>query len=355
MVLSIMGAFLIALCLLAGIVATIPARVAELYGPPDPALSHLKLYQQSFTLLLSGEELHTPGSSGEDNIRVPISPGDSLDVILKRLVELNLVRDPVPFRAYLIYSGIDRRIQAGVYTISGEMSEMEIARTLENPAPGQTTVSILSGWRAEEIAETLPGIGLEVSPDSFLEVVRTTNKEGYLFPGTYQVDREITPEELVDLFYQRFLSQITPELEAQIQSQGLSLHQGVILASIVERETVVTEEMPQIASVFLNRLGANMNLAADPTIQYALGYNQQQGTWWTNPLTLEDLKLPSSYNTYENPGLPPGPICNPGLEALLAVAQPADTGYLFFRAACDGSGKHLFSETFEDHLQNACP
>ena len=112
--------------------------------------------------------------------------------------------------------------------------------------------------------------------------------------------------------------------------------------------------MPLIASVFLNRLRADMNLAADPTVQYALGYNQAQESWWTNPLSLEDLEFSSPYNTYLNPGLPPGPICNPSLAAIEAVASPADTTYFFFRAACDGSGRHSFAESFDEHLGNAC-
>ncbi len=353
--LSIMTLFLVALCLLGLIAASIPSRAAESFGPPDPALSTQKLYRQSLTLILSGDELFTPSNLGGDRIRFEVEAGDSLDTILNRLVQLGLVQHRSTFRAYLIYSGIDTRIQAGEYRIAGNSTEVELAQALESPSPSETTVSVLAGWRAEEIGATLPGIGLEISPDEFLQAVAGEGREGYLFPGNYPVERDISAEELVDLLYQNFLSQITPELESQFQSHGLSIHQAVILASIVERETVVEEEMPQIASVFLNRLGANMNLAADPTIQYALGYNQQQGTWWTNPLSLEDLKLPSSYNTYENPGLPPGPICNPGLAALQAVAWPADTDYLYFRALCDGTGKHAFTVTFEEHLQNACP
>jgi len=352
---SILVLFLAALCLLGAIAASLPARTAEIFGPPDLNLSSLKLYQNAITLLLSGDELLTPGAADLGTVRVPVAPGDTLDLILARLVELDLVRHPESFRAYLIYSGIDTRIQAGEYVFTGEMSELELARALADPSPAQTTLSILAGWRAEEVSETLAGIGLELAPEDFLRAVREENKEGYLFPGTYQVDREISAWALLDLTYQRFLSQITPELEAQITEQGLTLHQAVTLASIVEREAVVEEEMPLIAAVFLNRLRTGLNLAADPTIQYALGYNPEQGTWWTNPLSLEDLKLPSSYNTYENPGLPPGPICSPGLTALQAVAAPAETSYLYFRAACDGSGRHLFAETFDQHLGNACP
>jgi UPF0755 protein len=117
---------------------------------------------------------------------------------------------------------------------------------------------------------------------------------------------------------------------------------------------VVEDEMPLIASVFYNRLAVGWKLESDPTVQYALGYNEAQGTWWTNPLSAADLQVDSPY-TYVYSGLPPGPIANPGLAALKAVAFPAQTPYYYFRAACDGSGRHLFAETFDEHLGNACP
>ncbi len=144
---------------------------------------------------------------------------------------------------------------------------------------------------------------------------------------------ESDTKSLLNLFYERFITQITPEMEARISEQGLTLHQAVVLASIVEREAIIEEEMPKIAAVFINRLRGSINLGADPTVQYALGYNTTQGVWWTNPLSLDDLKLPSSNNTYENPGLPPGPICNPSAIALQAVANPVQSTYLYFRAA----------------------
>ncbi|NQS92500.1 MAG: endolytic transglycosylase MltG [Chloroflexi bacterium] len=345
---------LIALCLIGGIAASIPARTSELYGQPDPDLSPSKLYQQSLILLLSKEELLTPLSQGETEVFFPIAPGEPLDNILTGLQHLDLIQHTNSFRAYLIYSGLDTRIQPGDYLFPPGLTEVEIAELLGNPVPQLRTVTILAGWRMEEIAENLNTLGLDLSTDSFLLAGLTGRKEGYLFPGSYQVPGEISAEDLITTFYERFISYITTDLETNITNQGLSLHQAVILASIIEREAVLDEEMPQIASVFLNRFRENMNLAADPTIQYALGYNEIQGTWWTNPLSLEDLKLPSSYNTYENPGLPPGPICNPGLPALQAVASPAETTYFYFRAACDGSGRHLFAETFDEHLANAC-
>jgi UPF0755 protein len=111
--------------------------------------------------------------------------------------------------------------------------------------------------------------------------------------------------------------------------------------------------MDTIASVFYNRMAAGMKLDSDPTVQYALGFNDRKNTWWTNPLTSTDVDSP--YNTYLYPGLPPGPIDNPGLEALQAVANPQSTPYYYFRAACDGSGRHNFARTYQEHLKNACP
>ena len=128
----------------------------------------------------------------------------------------------------------------------------------------------------------------------------------------------------------------------------------MILASIVEREAVKDEEKPLIASVYLNRLKIGMKLDADPTVQYALGFDFTNGTWWKNPLSLNDLQFDSPFNTYIYAGLPPAPIANPGLNSLQAVAFPAETPYYFFRAKCDGSGFHFFSETFEEHVANGC-
>jgi UPF0755 protein len=148
---------------------------------------------------------------------------------------------------------------------------------------------------------------------------------------------------------------LSPEMRAGFARQGLDVYQAVTLASIVQREAVKSEEQPSIASVFLNRLAAGMRLETDPTIQYALGFDAVTNSWWKSPLLVDDLAIQSPYNTYQNSGLPPGPISNPSLSALQAVAYPAQTPYYFFRARCDGSGLHNFSETFDQHLKNGCP
>ncbi len=351
----ILGFGLFAFLLIIGIGLSVPTRTREIYGPSSPALPAWKNYVQAIILIVSDDKLKETGNELGSDLIFPIEQGDSLPQIMTGLTQLGLVRHPYAFRAYLIYTGIDRQIKPGDYLFSTRMSELEIADGLGNPALLKTIISVLAGWRVEEIAATLPDLGLAISSDEFITTVKTNKREGFLFPGSYTVDRDIPAETLMDLFYQGFISNISPELEQNIDNQGRTIQEAVILASIIEREAILDEEMPLIASVFNNRLKIDMYLAADPTVQYSLGFIEDQNTWWKNPLFLDDLEITSPYNTYENPGLPPGPISNPGIAALQAVASPADTPYLYFRAACDGSGKHLFAESFEEHLNNACP
>jgi UPF0755 protein len=152
----------------------------------------------------------------------------------------------------------------------------------------------------------------------------------------------------------QFDKSVTPKLRQQLNARGLTLHQAVTLASIVEREAAVPAEQPIIASVYLNRLKRDMPLQADPTVQFAvasanlaeaLGFG-----YWKRELTRTDLQLPSPYNTYVQRGLPPGPICSPGLSALEAVANPAETEFLFFVAS--GDGRHVFAKTDTEHAAN---
>ena len=207
---------------------------------------------------------------------------------------------------------------------------------------------------------------MEFTPDDFLAVASrarpgfdflagAASSEGFLYPDTYIVPRTVRANQFVDGLLRDFGLHLTTELREGINRQNLTVYQGVTLASIVQREAVHQEEAPMIASVYLNRLKVGMKLDADPTVQYALGFNPIQGTWWTNPLSTANLQFDSPYNTYRVDGLPPTPIDNPGSDALQAVASPADTPYYYFSARCDGSGYHQFAQTFQEHLQNLCP
>lgn len=346
---------LLTLCFLGGITSSIPNRAEELYGPPDPDLSVTRHYLHSLRLLWGSGELTQPTDREGEIVEFDIERGQSPDAIIHAMHSVGLIDNPPLFRTYLIYSGLDKQIQAGTYHLSPAMTELEIADALRDPSPRETTLTIIPGWRMEEIAAALPGLGLEITPDVFINEVQTKQLEGFLFPDTYQVKRDISAPLLINTLHHTFNDHLTTQMLEGFENQGLTLREGVILASIIEKEAVLEEEMPTISSVFLNRLRKDMPLGADPTIQYALGYNVQQETWWTNPLTEKDFSVQSPYNTYQNKGLPPGPICNPGLAALEAAAFPANTPYLYFSAACDGSGSHSFSETFQEHQSNICP
>ncbi|MHB8112679.1 MAG: endolytic transglycosylase MltG, partial [Bellilinea sp.] len=303
-----------------------------------------------------------------DSQRFPITPGESVNSVGLRLEQTGLVNNAAAFRLYLIYSGLDTNLQAGDYDLSPAWNTLELAQKLQDSTPLEITFVILPGWRAEEIAASLQTSGLSIQPDEFLAAVQNPpadilnafgiqagSLEGFLFPGEYRLLRTTDLNRLLRVFAIEFNAHLTAELRSGFEQHGLDLQQAVILASIVQREAMVAEESPMIASAFYNRLAAGMKLDSDPTVQYALGFNQDQTTWWTNPLSLADLETVSAYNTYQNAGLPPGPISNPGLAALQAVAFPADSPYYYFRARCDGSGMHNFAVTFQEHLQNSCP
>lgn len=357
---------LIFLCLLTiSILFGVPALANRQYGPPSPALGLSDQFEFSARLLWYGSLLTQPLNPNGAEQPFTIAPGESVPSIAIRLEEVGLVRSAAAFRAYLIYTGLDTSIQAGDYLLSPSLSIVDIARKLQDATPEQITFVILPGWRMEEIAISLATSGLNITLDEFLAAARSappgldflpasTSTEGFLYPDTYILSRETTAEALVGEFLRNFSLHLTADLREGFTRQDLDVYQAVTLASIVQREAVVPDERAQIASVFFNRLRAGVKLDTDPTVQYALGFNTVQNTWWTNPLSAADLQFDSPYNTYIYSGLPPTPIANPSLSALQAVAFPAETPYYYFRARCDGSGLHNFAVTFEEHLQNGC-
>lgn len=344
----------------------IPSQATWTYGAASPALSLPQRIQYSALLLWYNGLLTRPLDVSGAEQPFAVADGEPVDSIANRLEEVGLIRDAGAFRTYLIYSGLDTTIQSGEYKLSTAMSAIEMARELQDATPEDVTFVILPGWRLEEIAAALPTSGLAITPDEFLTAARqpysdydfllgATTTEGFLFPDTYIVPRDVTVDLFVHGLLRNFGLRLTPDIKHEFERKGLTVYQAVTLASLVEREAVQDDEKPLIASVYLNRHEINMKLDADPTVQYALGYNILQQSWWTSPLTLIDLQVNSPYNTYINVGLPPTPIANPSLEALRAVAFPVETNYFYFRARCDGTGYHDFSETFDEHLANGCP
>jgi UPF0755 protein len=217
----------------------------------------------------------------------------------------------------------------------------------------------------EEIAASLPTSGLDISPEAFISAAQTppqvlafaspATMEGFFLPDSYLLPRTTTVNQLLETMARNFTLHISDDMRAGFSAQSLDVNQAVILASIIERESIHSEEMTMIASVFINRLNIGMTLGSDPTVQYALGYDSTNQTWWTNPLSLDNLKFDSPYNTYIYAGLPPAPISNPSLDALHAVAFPETSPFYYFQAMCDNSGYHTFAVTFDEHLSNGCP
>jgi UPF0755 protein len=341
----------------------IPARATMLFGPPARVLSISDRIEYSTRLLSHGDLLTTPlDSNGAEQI-FRIEQGESIASVATRLEQSFIIADAQTFYDYVVYTGLDLTIQAGDYALSPALSIIDIARELQDSTPTDINFVILSGWRMEEIAASLPTSGLDISPQAFITAAQTppqvlalssSTMEGFFFPDSYILPRSTTVEQLLETVARNFAFHISDEMSAGFAAQGLDVYQAVTLASIVERESVHDEELALIASVFINRLKIDMTLGSDATVQYALGYDAIEQTWWTNPLSLDNLKFDSPYNTYIYAGLPPAPISNPSLEALRAVAFPEVSSYYYFQAKCDNSGYHTFAVTFEEHLANGC-
>jgi UPF0755 protein len=358
----------LALAALALAVIALPGKAQADFGRPDPNLGLANRIIDSARLLLAKSDLLEPVDPQGTEQPFTINVGESANSVFLRLEQEGLIRSATAFRVYMIYTGMDVSIQAGNYQLSPAWNSLQIAHKLQDATPTQVSFVILPGLRSQEIAAILATSGLDITQNQFMQAVDNPpsdwlpadlatmdSLEGYLFPGSYTFQRSATLREVIQTFLGQFESNVSDDMRSAYEKNGLTLQQAVTLASIVQREGVVEDEHPLIASVFYNRLAVGMPLAADPTVQYALGYNSQQSTWWTNPLTQADLEVNSPYNTYINTGLPPGPISNPGVSALQSVAYPAQTHYYYFRAKCDGSGLHSFAETYAEHVQNACP
>ena len=302
-------------------------------------------------------------------VDTPADPnGKTLDFVVRRgatasqiaadLLKAKLIRSALAFKYVLYESGAENALQSGTYKVSPSLSPRAMA-VLFQKAPGdQVALRIIEGWRLSEVALAVNKAFPKIDPKDFAAaaVVGTRNNfvlagldpktplEGYLYPDTYFLRPDATADQVVNVLLDTFEQKAGPALRTAAAARKVPIYDLVKLASIVEREAHDRKESPLIAGLYQHRLDISMKLDADPTIQYA------KGTW--DELTLDDLKLVSPYNTYLNAGLPPTPICNPGLAALQAAAQPEQTDFLFFVAKSDGTGGHAFARTIEEQEAN---
>ena len=288
--------------------------------------------------------------------RVTVPPGASFKQVTDSLAARNVIGNPLWFRVLGRVRGVDRKVGAGVYEFApGEtMSQVLDALAANRVAAQRFTVP--EGRSMFEVAE-LAEQRLDIPADSFIAAARDPkllgdlglsggSLEGFLWPDTYQLPLDVDASGLVRTMTRAFERNWDSAWTPRLDTLGLDLRELVTLASIVEGEARVDDERETIAGVYHNRLRIGMPLQADPTVQYALRLN----TGARKPRLFEkDYQTPSPYNTYLNPGLPPGPVASPGRRSIEATLYPADVPYLFFVA--DTSGRHTFTRTYAEHLR----
>ena len=309
-------------------------------------------------------DISRPASDNPTPVVFIVEPGETAGDIALRLKRWGLITDAELFRQLAQYEEADSKLESGRYELRANMTMGEIIEALQHGRLEEIAVTVPEGWRAEQVAEMLAE-EVGVDDEEFLALVQDQHfdyeflqnrppeatLEGFLFPDTYLLPIHPTALDIIERMLTNFDQRFTAEMRQAAVEQEMTIYQVMTLASIVEREAVVAEERPIIAGVFLNRLEESINLDSCPTVQYALGYQEDAGQWWKTPVTLEEFaQVNSPYNTYLHRGLPPGPICSPGLASIHAVLEPVETDYLYFLAKGDGS--HAFAKTFEEHLQN---
>ena len=342
----------------------------KVLGAPGDNVSLLNNLRYSIRLFRNLESLQKPMEFSDlPERKFTISNSDTALDVCYKLESEQYVFSAVGTCDYMTYKGKDRTLSPGTYTIPSGLNAIQVANFIAENSNRDIQFTIFSGWRLEEIAAVIDQLGLQFSAEEFLtiayaptaELAQVINLpsqrslEGYMHPGFYSLKPTISLEEFILQSINR-TNAVIQEADQLLnaQSSRVTTDQLITLASIIQRETLERSEMPTIASVFFNRLAIGMRMETDPTVQYALGFDSATQSWWKSPLTYADLTVESDYNTYQVQGLPPGPICNPGREAILAAFAPEETGYYFFRAKCDGSMTHNFAVTYEEHLSNGC-
>ena len=287
---------------------------------------------------------------------IVIQRGSTIPQIARTLESYGIVRSSLLFEWYARLTHRALVLQAGEYRFEESMNLPSVIETLRTGLVHHYRVTIPEGLIMDEIAERFVALGFG-STDKFLENMQRTaligdwdslaedNLEGYLFPDTYFVTRDMKEEEVVQAMVANFRKAWTPARLKRAEELEMTTREVITLASLIEKETGLANERPLISAVFHNRLQRNLKLACDPTVIYAVKLVKE----YDGVINRSDLELDSPYNTYLYPGLPPGPIANPGLESIDAALYPAAVDYLYFVSTNDG--KHLFSTNYRDHNQ----
>lgn len=278
------------------------------------------------------------------NIIFVINQGESLNQIIDKLHKNNLIRSKIAFYTYIRFNRLDRKLQAGVFNVNKAMNVKQLVNIFLTGSL-DVSVTIIEGIRKEQIADILEEkVGIERR--TFIEEA----EEGYLFPDTYFIPKEASVGAVLSIFEKNFTRKYSQSVMTITQKENKKIKDIVILASLIEREANNEKDRKIIANILIKRLMNNWPLQVDATIQYALGYDAYEKTWWKKNLTVDDLKINSPFNTYQNVGMPPAPICNPGLSSLISAAEATgDTPYWFYLTGKDGITR--YSKTIEEHQE----
>lgn len=282
-------------------------------------------------------------------VAVVVPPGSSGKKIGSLLKEKNLIRSGTIFQFFVWKDGLLKKLQAGTFMLQRSMSTAQVAQELTQ-GTNDVWVTIPEGLRAEEIGALLEEKleGFNRTEEAYQE--ECVAYEGFLFPETYLLPRLYTATQACRLLRQEYGRQVPMELREAIHQAGKTEEEVITLASIVQREAKRPADMKIVAGILWKRVEIGMPLQVDATLQYIRGYDEKQQKWWPVPAA-DDKLLNSPYNTYQNPGLPPGPISNPGIDAIMAAIYPEESPYLFYISNSDGS-RMYYAETFDEHRQN---
>jgi len=293
-----------------------------------------------------------PVASANDTKIFVVAPNTPVVAIAQNLKEENLIKNTFAFRLLVAQMGIGKTIQAGDFRLSSSMSSREIAQELTHGAI-DVWITLPEGLRVEEQAEIIEKMLNFASNDVYkFDKRQYTNiaEEGYMFPDTYLIPKDATAESIAALLRTTFEVKVDASIFEKAKKNNLAQNQLIILASLIEKEAKTDNERPVVAGIILNRLRDGISLDVDAAVSYAKGYDNANKTWWPQ-VTIEDYRnVKSLYNTYLNPGLPPGPISNPGLKSIEAAANPTNTPFYYYLH--DSEGNIHYAETIEEHNQN---
>jgi UPF0755 protein len=311
-------------------------------------------------------KIDSPAGTENKSVFFTVESGQNSEMIAKNLYDKGLINSKYFFVAYIKKTKLSASLKAGEYTLSPSLSIKAIADII---AKGETLerereIKFIEGWKIDDMndylrkeavipgddfkrlaAQKIKDTKLSLGSYTFLkDAPVTADLEGFLFPDTYRIFKNATTEDIVYKMLNNFDAKLTPQMRDDILNQGKSIFEIVTMASIIEKEVRSVADMKVVSGIFWNRIKGGQPLESCATLAYILGVNKKQ-------YTLEDTRIDSPYNCYRNQGLPPGPISNPGLNAITAAIYPAKTNYLYFLTS-SMDGKTIFSRTYDEHLRN---